>query len=477
MSRKYPLPQEMKYAVRLFLLFAWVAVVGRAQDSQSKAEFRLGERLFHDSRFAQNTTTAPVSCATCHLAAGSGRFPARDAVPARGDGQRETPRHTQSLTGALEPGGWGLLHWDGEFATIEDLVKGTFTGRNFGWLPGEQAEAVRHFATVVRGDPAFQELLPGVDPAAATDGQLLDAGASAVGAYLQTLRFSRDETGAHNGSSYDAFLALNRLPRTPAPGETPIRYARRLHEAVAALKVPRYIDDPARRPGQTFRFGEQELKGMRIFFRGALGYGQNSSAGNCAECHPPPHFTDFAFHNTGAAQDGYDEVHGAGAFARLYLPTLAEREKSPAHWLPPSEQLPGAKGAMRSPVLPGRPELADLGLWNVYANPDMPGPQPVIERKLNPEGHLSPDEVLALCIARFKTPALRGLGQSAPYLHNGRLQTIEEVLELYRRMSDLAREGKMRNAPKEYHSMRLQPEDIAPLAAFLRTLNEVNQDK
>jgi cytochrome c peroxidase len=127
---------------------------------------------------------------------------------------------------------------------------------------------------------------------------------------------------------------------------------------------------------------------------------------------------------------------------------------------------------LRSPVTAESAESADLGLWNVYGNPDLPGPQPAIERKLNPEGRLNPDEVLRLAMGRFKTPTVRALGLSAPYLHSGRLHELEDVLNFYRKMSDLAREGKMRNAPREFHSMRLQADDIAPLAAFLRALNE-----
>lgn len=470
----------MKHTVSLLLLAACQVICAHAQEAQASAEVRLGERLFTEARFVQGTAPVSVSCASCHVAGpGVSAFPVRDVVPARQDGQTLTPRHAQTLVGALESStsAWGLLHWDGEFATIEDLVADTITGRNFGWLPDEQAQAMRHFAQVLRGDPAVGALLRGIDPdlATATDDRLIDTGAKAMGIYLKTLRFSRDASGMHNGSPYDAFLKANNLPREPSAGEAPARYARRLHETVAALKRPRLIDDPARKLAlhdQPFRFGELELKGMRIFFRGTIGYGQNSSSGNCAECHTPPHFTDFAFHNSGAAQDGYDAVHGAGAFAKLTVPTLAERAQEPDRWLPASAQRPNGRGVFRAAISKDSPERADLGLWNVYGNPDLPVPQSVIEQRLNAAGGLTSDEVLALTLGRFKTPALRDLGQSAPYLHNGRLRTIEEVLEFYRRMSDLARAGSMRNAPKEYHSLHLQPGDIAPLAAFLRSLNE-----
>jgi cytochrome c peroxidase len=102
----------------------------------------------------------------------------------------------------------------------------------------------------------------------------------------------------------------------------------------------------------------------------------------------------------------------------------------------------------------------------------LPGPQPALERLLNPAGALSRDETLARTLARFKTSSLRNLGHSVPYLHTGQLQSLEDVIVFYQRMSGLAREGMMRNPPSEYFAMRLGPDDIAPLTAFLRALNE-----
>jgi cytochrome c peroxidase len=400
--------------------------------------------------------------------------PVRNPVPVREDSQRETPRHVQALVGAMEfsPDGWGLLHWDGEFASIEDLIKGTFTGRNFGWLPDEKTQAITHFAQVMRGSPEIVALAGGIglDLAQATDGQVLDAGADAVATYLKSLQFSQDASGAYNGSAYDAFLVVNRLPAAPKTGETPHEYARRLHAAVAALRAPKFIDGPA-------PFGELQLRGMRVFFRGTMGYVPSASAGNCAECHVPPHFTDFAFHNTGVAQASYDAVHGAGEFAALPLPSIDERSRDPVRWLPPSATHPTATGRMRRPPQANAPGQVDLGLWNVYGNPDLPTPQPAIDRQLNREGRLTKDEVLALTVGRFKTPGLRDLGQSAPYLSSGGAATIQDVLKLYQRMSELARSGKLRNAPLEFSAIRLAEADFEPLAAFLRALNEGNQAK
>lgn len=512
------------------------AINGALAAGSLPSEVTIGEKLFAETRFAQffaarcgSNVNAPLSagdpvvqafgagpamsCLACHRDAGlprgqgaaaallgSAAAPPRNPVPARDDGRATTVRNSPPLADALEVPGV-LLHFDGEFATPEDLVKETFAGRNFGWLPAERAEARRHLARVVRedggasadGSPrlSYATLLRGADAsipgelrlpevfrmdvARASDDEIVDGCARLVGAFLRSLRFSRDAGGLHDGSPYDTFLALNRLARAPVPDQTPHEYARRLGEAVAALRAPRFVDDAARRlrsPDQAFRFGEAELRGLRIFFKAAIGAGQTGGAGNCAECHVPPHFTDFAFHNTGVAQDEFDALHGVGAFAKLTVPGLPTRAIDHDRWLQPTPLHPRAAGKFLAPAMAGSPDRTDLGLWNVYGNPDLPGPQRAIESLLNPGGRLAPDDVLANAVARFKTPGLRNLGQSAPYLHTGNARTIEETLDFYRRASELAHLGKLRNAPPEFFAVRLEAADIEPLAAFLRALNE-----
>lgn len=454
-------------------------------------EVRLGERLFRDGRLARSP--AEQSCASCHQSSAADGSPLaltdvapQSAIPGREDGQAMTSRHASPLVEAGREGGWGLLHWDGEFVSLEELTWETFVGRNFGWLLEERAAAVAHFARTIRansssepaGSTGYAALLreAGIPVAEASDEDVLNACAKAVAAYVRTRRVSRDAGGLHDGSPYDAFLVANRLPRSPNTGETPHEYARRLHAAVAALRQPVLIDEPARPHaprGGPFRFGAEELRGMRIFFRGAMGYVRSASAGNCAECHVPPHFTDFAFHNTGATQDRYDAVHGTGAFAQLTIPTLAEREAEPARWLPPSAAHPRAAGPWRS--IPSREDAAraDLGLWNVYANAAIPGPQLLIEQQLNRAGTLSREAVLAATLARFKTPGLRNSQRSGKFLHDGSGETLEEVVLLYLRMSDFARRGLMRNSPPEFSAMSLAAEDMPALVAFLRSLDDV----
>jgi hypothetical protein len=57
-------------------------------------------------------------------------------------------------------------------------------------------------------------------------------------------------------------------------------------------------------------------------------------------------------------------------------------------------------------------------------------------------------------------------------LHNGSKDTLEDVFEFYRTFSEKARAGTMRNPAPESLGIALQSHDLAPLAAFLRALNE-----
>ena len=174
-----------------------------------------------------------------------------------------------------------------------------------------------------------------------------------------------------------------------------------------------------------------------------------SHAGNCVSCHPAPEFTDIRFHNTGATQEEYDSVHGASSFARLTVPSYAERRRLPDRYLPATPAHPHATGVFRSVPALANPGAADLGMWNIFANPDFPEVQSRMRTLLCDTGPCDPRQQLPRTIARFRTPALRDLGHSWPYLHTGRMTTVEDVLHFYLRMSVLAKEGQLRNADPE----------------------------
>jgi hypothetical protein len=536
------------------LLLLASPIFGAENGDSDPPEVAIGERLFLETRFAQfffahskgdanhtlefgdpvvdvtETLGAPlpgpfagqsINGRACHLAdeqggvAGGGNrtyadFARRSPLPAHDDGLTHAPRNAPPLVNAfLAKRCELLLHFDGEFATVNDLVKSTFTGRNFGWLPREQQQAVTHIAHIICDDDGSGELaqqfggpyagvLKGtdssippefrlpvefrIDVTTASDAEILDAVANLVEAYLRSLVFAQDADGTFKGSPYDVFLRKNGLPRAPAKGESDIDYARRLLKHLDDLTTPQFVtedDGHFTTHQQPFIFSSQELMGVKIFLREpnaaplppeVLAQG---TIGNCIACHTPPSFTDFRFHNTGASQDDYDAIHGSGAFAALSIPNLHTRLGNHDAYLPPTPQHPDAQGPFRDSPGLDKPGRTDLGLWNVYVNADFPKPQLRIQRLL---GHASkpcaPHKLLPKTIALFKTPGLRDLGHSAPYFHTGCKETIEDVVRSYKGIAELARTGEVRNGAPELEGITLAEGDIAPLSAFLKALNE-----
>jgi cytochrome c peroxidase len=69
----------------------------------------------------------------------------------------------------------------------------------------------------------------------------------------------------------------------------------------------------------------------------------------------------------------------------------------------------------------------------------------------------------------FKTPSLRNVAHSAPYMHDGSLATLEDVIEFYDRGGGDVPDKSMVLAP-----LRLAPREKRALVAFLRSLDGAN---
>jgi hypothetical protein len=517
-------PPEVTIGERLFLETRFAQFFFAHANGDAKAELAAGDPVLDVTETLGAPLPGPsaglsMNCRACHLveqgsATGGGNrtyadFARRSPLPAREGGRTHTPRNSPPPVNAfLAQRPDFLLHFDGEFATVQDLVKSTITGRNFGWLPLEQPQAVAHIAHIIRDDGGSGELaqqcggpyavlLKGTDPSIppefqlprawridvtqASDAEILDAVAKLVEAHLRSLVFAQDD-GTFKGSPCDAFLRKNGLPRAPDPDESDIDYGRLLLQLLAGLTAPQFVTDADggfTTHQQAFVLGPQESAGLQIFLREppstplppeVLAQGH---IGNCIACHAPPFFTDFHFHNTGATQDEYDTIHGSGAFAALDIPDLPTRRANHNAYLPATPQHPEAQGPFRAVPSADKPGQAHLGLWNVYANGDFPEPQLRLQRLLCEASEpCAPRPLLPNSIARFKTPGLRDLGHSAPYFHTGANNTIEDVVRFYRKVSDMARAGQLRNGAPELQGMALTEEDIAPVGAFLRALNE-----
>ena len=386
---------------------------------------------------------------------------------------------------------------------------GTMTGRNFGWLPSEYNQAIAHIAQVIRQDNgsgqlaadrlnglSYAVIFKGTDlahperPAAAsiaTTGRIdgdRHAGseqvAMCIATYMKDLLFQRDQFGRYIGSPYDNFLRVNHLPQQPLAGETKAAYNQRLYQQVVALKNPIFItpqDGSFKYHSQPYQFGALELQGLKIFLASAAPGASNAHAGNCAACHQAPDFSDFVFHNNGVSQEEYDAANGIGAFVNLVVPSNSARLANFNAYMPASPNHPNAAESFRHTAVSGHPEYADLGLWNIYMNPDIPNPQANLKSFVCATGKdCSVDQGLASTIAQFKTPVLRDLEDSAPYFHNGGAPTFDNVINHYILMSLAAHSGLMRNAPPEFANMSLSQDDLTALVAFLQSLTEDYDD-
>ena len=80
----------------------------------------------------------------------------------------------------------------------------------------------------------------------------------------------------------------------------------------------------------------------------------------------------------------------------------------------------------------------------------------------------------------FRTPTLRNLRFTAPYMHNGTMPNLQRVLEFYEDISF----GKSQNpvvSPQQFDplvkELKLRVRDMAPIISFLNTLNDSDFDK
>ncbi|MBI1766177.1 MAG: hypothetical protein HYR56_32640 [Acidobacteria bacterium] len=444
--------QGFKLALAAVFLFIfghshWVNAQAQSLSTASKVAERrltpaqsLGERLFRDESFTAPNGDFATSCRTCHLfdEDPQGQRAYTDFfnlswVPHRQqDPRRSEIRNSPTLYDvALMP----RLHLDGEFGSLEDLVKGTLSGRPLGWLPGEAAQAFAQVRRVLVNDnsaPSYAQQFKQVyevELTALPEAEVVTLVSRAVADYLRTFK-------SQMNAPFDRFLRANRLT-WPAETQDAPQQARQFISQLETLER-----------GKTLKlskeFGAEAWQGLKTFMRTT----GETSVGNCVTCHTPPLFTDFSFHNLGVSQAEYDQLHGAGAFAALPIPNVTDAQRPVARFREtPSKRKPGE---------------ADLGHWNF------------VEVKRSPlrQATESDEQFLQRMIGTFKTPTLRHLAYSSPYFHNGAYTSLEETLREIMRLSELARAGQVRQADPALARIKISAADLGPLIAFLNTLNE-----
>lgn len=427
-----------------------VELCAQVKSDEPSAAHLLGRRLFQETQFSNPVTSYPVSCASCHSpklrAPGRPAFAdltPRSLIPVSQREKSTTRRNTPTL---LDVAKMPRLYHDGRFDSLQQLVKSKLVSRQYGWYKDTSDRAEEEIVAVLvidagvdrdSGGPyldQFEEAYD-VDLTSQSEQQVFDLLARCITDYLKTLRTT-------NSAPWDAFASMNRIPPEPNAKETPDHYAGRVFGRIGnqegrwQIKLVDGLDVTA-------------YQGFKTFFRTS----GDDSVGNCVSCHVPPTFTDFKFHNTGISQVAYETVHGAGRFNQLAIPREPELNRPSGTFLSaPSIDDPGR---------------ADLGHWNYVDVQRAPGGN---------EGE-TPDALLDRMVGAFKTPTLRNLSQSAPYMHNGAYKDVEEVVAEIVRINRLARDGKLRSIDPEYRTMNITERDIKPLTAFLKSLDEVPPEK
>jgi cytochrome c peroxidase len=171
----------------------------------------------------------------------------------------------------------------------------------------------------------------------------------------------------------------------------------------------RYVDAVvAGDPSGAGHLSDDAVRGLELFVRDA----------NCVDCHLGPMFTDRAFHNLGLPEDkaGYDQGRTVGAMQ------VAASELNCAGPYSDAEACP---------------ELD-------FLNPTF-------------------DDF----ISAFKTPSLRDVTRSAPYMHNGLFASLDEVLAFY---SELPGQPIGGHRELTLQPLNLEPDEVEALKAFLASL-------
>jgi len=145
-------------------------------------------------------------------------------------------------------------------------------------------------------------------------------------------------------------------------------------------------------------------------------------------------------------------------------------------------------GSRRGALISAAGVVYDEGFYNIAVRP--PGEDPGVNglhpngvplsaarrtaiNTLLPEFGQMPD-IAGLVIQvdnAFKTPTLRNTELTGPYMHNGGIATLEDVIRFYNRGGDFHDENLFSIAPAML-AMNLDETHIADLAAFLRTLTD-----
>ena len=77
----------------------------------------------------------------------------------------------------------------------------------------------------------------------------------------------------------------------------------------------------------------------------------------------------------------------------------------------------------------------------------------------------------------FKTPTLRNIELTAPYMHNGVFDTLEEVMEFYNNGGGKGLHIAPENQTLPFDQLDLSKKEIREIIAFMKTLTDTTTTK
>jgi len=173
-------------------------------------------------------------------------------------------------------------------------------------------------------------------------------------------------------------------------------------------------------PAKLSAMSESAVRGLRLFV----------GKGNCTLCHNGPNFTDGAFHDLGVVASSKVPATDSGRFDGVKA--LLKDEYNLAG--PYSDDASGASADKVRYVLDGPAN------WG-----------------------------------QVKTPSLRNVAQTAPYMHQGQLGDLRSVIEVYSELQGVDTSDPHRE--QVITALHLSEAQIDDLTAFLRSLSEIKPDE
>jgi cytochrome c peroxidase len=263
----------------------------------------------------------------------------------------------------------------------------------------------------------YASLIPGfcVDDDTPTGGFFRDGRASSL-----DMQAEQPFITPHEMANRDAAEVVSRLQQSPATLQAFVAaYGSQVLERPQAALVDMghalaayETEDADFHPfSSKFDYWQQGKAQLTDLERQGLALFNNPGKGNCTSCHPSqrqgysehPLFTDFTYDNIGVPRN-WD------------IPANSINPVSPISGVALAAYMPAAPGNV-----PAAAEYAyyDLGLCGPFQPTDTdPHPRPAFL------------QVTTLC-GLFKVPTLRNIAITAPYFHNGRFNTLHEVVEWY----------------------------------------------